>query len=126
MFLQRQHREGGHLVLRLVQVSAVESAHALDGEAQRRLPRIVRNLECAIEATEDQADPSVRIDDAGKGRQTMKLVGRVMNRRIAGGWVLDATLVVESVDNYKIIDRTDVAAILQARLQPVPSSSVHR
>ena len=40
--------------------------------------------------------------------------------------ILDAAVVVQAIAGHEIIHRTAVAAIFEARLQPVPRSAIHR
>ena len=125
MLLQRQNAEFGAFALVLVQCGAVEIRHAVDRKAQRGLAGIVRNLEIAIETAEQQAQPCLRVEHDGNMRQTVELIGGVVQRIEAGGGVLDAAIVVQVVAGEEPVDRAAMAAILDARLRPVPTSAGH-
>ncbi len=49
-----------------------------------------------------------------------------MDRGITGGGIFDASLVVQAVEGEKVIHRPGVPAILQRRLQPIPTAAIHR
>ena len=127
MLLQRQYRELSHFVLILVQQRTVEVRGTVHRQAKaRHLSRIVGNLILPGEPAGDQADPSVRIDDAGDIGQAMELVGCVVQRVEPRGRVLDADLVLQKIAGDEPIDRTEAAAIFETGLHPAALAAIHR
>ncbi len=89
------------------------------------LAGIVRNLEPAEEAAEDEAHLAGRIDDLLGIGEAMLLIGVVMHRVVIGRRRVDAVGAVEEIARGEIIPAGDMAAIFGARLRRPIAAAIH-
>src|ERR1051325_6789805 len=115
------------LALVLVQIAGIEVADPIDGQAKAgRYSRRVRNLEMGFRGAEKQANTGIGIDNPRHVRETLALIGAIVERVIARGRVLDTDPIMQIFAGKEVVDGADPPAILEARLQPFMRATIHR
>ena len=133
-FLVGRHAVIILLFLIFVQVRGIEVCrHAAAGDVPRRAAvrrsahrqtRRVRNLEVAVGRAAHQADAAGVAQNARRINKRLALVRRVVNRVVAGRWVLDAEVVMVVTAVHEVIPFSLRAAVFKTRPDGVVTAAI--